>query len=86
MKHSKPLLSELMDEAEQQFDKDSHEKQKKMEKDRKQAEEIRVKAMETFGESKKRVSEGNEPKQRRKRATGMKHCNIYSKSLKMSLS
>lgn len=63
-------IIELMDEAEQQFDKDSHEKQKKMEKDRKQAEEIRFQAMETFGESKKRVSEGSEPKQRKKRATG----------------
>ena len=62
-------IIELMDEAEQQFNKDSHEKQKKIENDRKQAEELRVKAMETFGESRKR-SEGGESKPRKKRATG----------------
>ena len=62
-------IIELMDDAEQQFDKENHEKQQKIENDQKQAEELRVKAMETFGESRKR-SEGGEAKSRKKRNTG----------------
>ena len=50
-------IIELMDDAEQQFDKENHEKQQKIENDQKRAEKLRVKAMETFGESRKR-SEG----------------------------
>ena len=62
-------ITELMEDAEQQYDKDIYEKQQKIDNDQKQAEEVLVKAMETFGESRKR-SEGSEPKSRNKRATG----------------
>ena len=61
-------ITELMEDAEQQYDKDIYEKQQKIDNDQKQA-EVLVKAMETFGESRKR-SEGSEPKSRNKRATG----------------
>lgn len=65
-------IIELIDDAEQHFEKDSYEKQQKIENNRKQAEELRVKAMESYGESRKRQLESgeSEPKPRRKRATG----------------
>ena len=58
-----------MDDAEQQFDKEDHEKQQKIENDQKKAEERRVKTVETNGQGRKR-SEGGEPKSRKKRSTG----------------
>ena len=49
-------IVELMDEAEQQYDKDTHEKQTKLENDRKSAEELRNKAIEYIrGEQKKEI-------------------------------
>ncbi|CAB3999713.1 nucleoporin GLE1-like [Paramuricea clavata] len=65
-------IIELIDDAEQHFEKDPYEKQQKIENNRKQAEELRVKAMESYGESRKRQLESgeSEPKPRRKRATG----------------
>ena len=65
-------IIELIDDADQQFEKDSYEKHQKIENNRKQAEELRVKAMESYGESRKRQIESgeSEPKPRRKRSTG----------------
>lgn len=64
-------ILEIMEEAEQQYDKSANEKQKQVD-DRKNAEEFRSRAMETFAESKKRESEneGSQPKPRKKRASG----------------
>ncbi len=69
-RHKKKTRDE--ESAEQQFEQDSYEKQQKIENNRKQAEELRVKAMESYGESRKRQIESgeSEPKPRRKRHTG----------------
>ena len=80
------LIIELMEDAEQQFDKENYEKQQKIENDQKQAEEARVKTMETFRESRER-SKGSESKLKKKRATGGEtHCNIYIKNLSRNMS
>ena len=65
-------IIELIDDAEQHFEKDSTKNSKTTENNRKQAEELRVEAMESYRESRKRQLESgeSEPKPRRKRATG----------------
>ncbi|CAB3988142.1 Hypothetical predicted protein [Paramuricea clavata] len=82
-------IIELIDDAEQHFEKDSYEKQQKIENNRKQAEELRVKAMESYLESRKRQLESgeSEPKPRRETSHRRKNIGIFTKkNLKRNLS
>ena len=71
-------------DAEQQFDQENYEKQQKIENDQKQAEDVLVKAMETFRESRKKAREVNLSQERNVRQK-VKHCDIYRKNLSRNM-